>query len=84
MTDSEILQGVRDFITERFLDGDGAGLTETTALLQTGIVDSLGMLKLIEFLRDHFQVKLPEEEIRPENFANLQTIVGLVGRFRVD
>ena len=82
MTDAQILQGVKTFITERFLDGDGTGLTETTALLQTGIVDSLGMLKLIEFLRDHFQVKLPEEEIRPENFANLRVIVALVGRFR--
>ena len=82
MTDAEILQGVRAFITERFLDGDDAGLTETTALLQTGIIDSLGMLKLIEFLRDHFQVTLPEEEIRPENFANLRTIVALVERFQ--
>lgn len=82
MTDTEILQDVQAFITERFLDGDGAGLTETTALLQTGIVDSLGMLKLLVFLRDRFQVKLPEEEIRAENFANLRTIVALVARFR--
>lgn len=83
MTDDQILQGVQTFIIESFLDGDGADLTETTALLQTGIVDSLGMLKLLVFLRDRFQVKLPEEEIRPENLVNLRAIVALVRRFQV-
>lgn len=82
MTDAEIMQSVQAFITENFLDGDGAGLTETTALLQTGIVDSLGMLKLLVFLRDRFQVNLPEEEVRPENLMNLRAIVALVRRYR--
>jgi acyl carrier protein len=82
VTDAEILQSVLDFITETFLDGDGTGLTETTALLQTGIVDSMGMLNLLVFLRDRFQVKLPEEEIRPENLANLRAIVALVRRYQ--
>lgn len=82
MTDAEILQDIHAYITKNFLDGDGAGLTETTALLETGIVDSMGMLKLLVFLRDRFQVKLPEEEIRPENLANLRVILALVKRYR--
>jgi 2-hydroxymuconate-semialdehyde hydrolase len=82
VTDAHIVQSVQDFITETFLDGDGDGLTEMTALLQTGVVDSMGMLKLLVFLRDRFQVKLPEEEIRPENLVNIRAIAALVGRYR--
>lgn len=82
MTDQEIMQEVRTFIAQTFLDGDDKGLDEKTPLLQTGIVDSMGMMELLSFIRDRFELKLPEEEVRPENLENLGVIVALVKRFR--
>jgi acyl carrier protein len=43
-------------------------------LLEQGIIDSLGILKLIVFLEEAFGTKVSEEEIIPENFQTLNTI----------
>lgn len=80
MTDQAIYHEVRSFISTTFLDGDDKGLDERTPLLQAGIVDSMGMMELLSFLRDRFALALPEEEIRPENLENLEVIVALVNR----
>ncbi len=82
MTDQEILQEVRTYIANTFLDGDSKGLDENTPLLQTGIVDSMGIMELLSFIRDRFSLDLPEEEVRPENLENLKVIVALVNRFK--
>lgn len=82
MTDQEIMQEVRAYIATTFLDGDDKGLDEKTPLLQTGIVDSMGMMDLLSWIRDRFGLDLPEEEVRPENLENLPVIVAMVKRFR--
>jgi acyl carrier protein len=82
MTDQEIMQEVRSYIATTFLDGDDKGLDEKTPLLQTGIVDSMGMMDLLSWIRDRFGLDLPEEEVRPENLENLPVIVAMVKRFR--
>ena len=43
-------------------------------LLGNGIVDSLGMFKLIAFLENEFKVKIPPEDMTVENFNTVQSI----------
>jgi acyl carrier protein len=81
MTDQQIFDEVRTYIANTFLDGDAKGLDEKTPLLQTGIVDSMGIMDLLGFVRDRFGLDLPEEEVRPENLENIPVIVGLVRRY---
>ena len=47
-------------------------------LIESGIVDSLGVLKIMSFLDESFGVDLSSEEIKLENFRDVRTICELV------
>lgn len=47
-------------------------------LLEQGIIDSLGLMKLIAFLEETFGIKIQDEEIIPENFQSLNCMASLV------
>ena len=49
-------------------------------LLEKGIIDSLGIMKLITFIEQTFGIKVNDEEIVPENFQNLNSIAGFIDR----
>lgn len=53
-------------------------LTPDEDLLEQGIIDSLGLMKLIAFLEDTFSIKIMDDEIVPENFQSLNSMVALV------
>lgn len=52
-------------------------ISEDTELIDSGIVDSLGILKILSFLDDEFGVDLSDEDIRPEKFATIKLILEL-------
>jgi acyl carrier protein len=49
-------------------------------LLEKGIVDSWGIVELVEFLRREFGVQVDDSEILPENFQDVRSIAALVRR----
>jgi methoxymalonate biosynthesis acyl carrier protein len=49
-----------------------------TPLIDSGIVDSLGLFKLIAHIEDEFKVKIEPEDVQIENFATLNAIAGLI------
>ena len=55
-------------------------LSLTDDLINTGILDSLGIMKLILFIEEKFSVKITDEDLIPENFESIQTINSLVQR----
>lgn len=57
-----------------------ADFDENQSLLETGIIDSLSLLRLVSFIEERFQVRLSDEELTPENFENLHAIVELIRR----
>ena len=59
---------------ERFLDGQDDDLGPTTLLLSTGIIDSFGILEVLEFVRARFGIVLPENEIHAGNMEHLAKI----------
>ena len=62
---------VRIFIVDNFLFGDGAKLSSDTLLIEKGIIDSTGVLELVAFIEDNFNVTVKDEELVQENFASL-------------
>ena len=72
---------VRQFITDNFLFGKAdETLTTTDSLLQRGIIDSTGVLELVAFLEEKYQIKLQDEELTPENLDSIERLVRFVGR----
>jgi acyl carrier protein len=70
---------VKEFILKEFLPGeDPAALTDSTALMTTGILDSLATLKLVTYLEEEFQIQVQAHEADAENLNTLADIVRLV------
>jgi acyl carrier protein len=70
---------IRQFIlTELVNDKAHADIADSDSLLESGIVDSLGIMKLIGFLEDNLSVQVNDDELIPENFASIETITNLV------
>lgn len=79
------MQSVRDrlvdFIVNDLLLGDEARLPAGDAsLLETGIIDSTGVLELIEFLDDAFDIHVDDSETVPENLDGIDRITAYVKR----
>jgi len=71
---------VREFVVENFLFGDGDQLQNDTSFMETGIIDSTGILEMITFLEDKFKIKIEDDELIPENLDNLQNVAGFIDR----
>ena len=68
-------QQIKQFILGNFLftDDDNA-LADDTSLIQQGIVDSTGILELIGFIEETWQVQVPPQDMTPANFDSLGSI----------
>jgi acyl carrier protein len=71
---------VRDFIVTNFLFGDAGSLQDDTSFLSSGIIDSTGMLELIMFLENTWDVKIEPGEMIPENLDSIQRVVQFLAR----
>ena len=71
---------IREFIVDNFLFGQPDGLTDSDSLLEKGVVDSTGVLELINFVEKQYGFKVADEEIVPENFDSINRITDYVGR----
>lgn len=80
MMDQEAIKAtVKNFILNEFLPGeDPAALTDTTALVTTGILDSIAVLKAVTFLEKQFGITVEPHEAVVENLNTLSDITRLV------
>ena len=70
----------RDFIVSNFLFGDETPLKDDTSFLESGIIDSTGMLELIMFLEHKFRIIVKPEEMVPENLDSINCLVDFIMR----
>lgn len=81
MKSLEIIKILKQFITEELVpNSDANELKENQSLLERGIIDSLGIMKLLAFIEEKFQVKVSDEELIPEHFETLSTIAELISQ----
>lgn len=78
MSREQIGSQLKGFILERFPLAQKKGITEETPLLQSGIVDSLGILELVGFMEKEFMLHISDDELTPSNFENLGRLVSFV------
>ena len=69
------------YIQEQLLGGRSeTTLSETDDLLGAGLVDSMGMMKLIAFIEENFNLKIPPEDLIIENFMTVEAIGNYLAR----
>lgn len=71
---SEIKRKTREFVVDNFLFGDDNGLQESTSFLQEGIIDSTGILELVNFIEEEFHIQVQDDELIPENLDSLEKV----------
>ncbi len=77
--EQSIKDTVRAYILKEFLPGeDPAALTDSTALVTTGILDSIAVLKAVTFLEKEFGITIEPHEAVVENLNTVSDLARLV------
>lgn len=77
----DYIGAIRAFIVENFLFGeDAAWLGEDTSFLESGVIDSTGILEVITFIEETFGIHVEDEEIVPENLDSLKKLAAFLAR----
>jgi len=76
---NELKEKLKNFIIKEVNpDRNLEKLDDDEPLLESAIIDSLGVLKIMAFLDEEFGIDLSAEQIKLENFRDIGTICGLV------
>ncbi len=65
---------IRAFIVDNFLYGDADGLKDDTSFLEEGIIDSTGILELVDFIESRFGISMRDDEMVPENIDSIENV----------
>ncbi len=68
-----IVRALSQYIADEVI-GDGVAVEPEENLLMDGLVDSLGMFRLVSHVESLYEVKIPPDQFTVENFRNLDTI----------
>jgi len=74
---------IRAFVRRRFPLAAAAAVKDEDSLLDSGIIDSLGILDLVAFLEKTFGIRVGDEELNPANFDSIAAVVRFVATKRV-
>ncbi len=74
---------IKAFIVSNFLFGqEGDGFADDQSFLESGIIDSTGLLELVAFVEEQYGISVADRELVPENLDSLRNISQYVARKR--
>lgn len=82
MTIDPIAERIRDFLVERFPEARARPPGPGESLLEGGLLHSLGILELVEFVEDEYGIVFADDEVAAEVFETLETLAAFVRRKR--
>jgi acyl carrier protein len=78
---SETMDDIEQSIMGHIRDvaaGSQVAVSKDTGLLDTGLLDSINLVGLIQFLEDHFSIKIPDSDIGADLFTSPATLIAYV------
>jgi acyl carrier protein len=79
-TAAEIEHELRTFLLDNFPLYGSATIEREASLVESGVIDSLGVLEVVEFVESRFGVRVSEDELLPENLDSVANVTGYVSR----
>ncbi len=73
-------QQIRRFILENFYVSEPSELADDTSLVETGLVDSTGILEVLAFLESEFGIRIADRETTPDNLESIERMAAFVAR----
>lgn len=77
MVGESIKRDIRSYILEASLSIKDE-INDATLIFDVGLLDSMGLLFLIEYLNETHKIEVTEEELNPENFESINSIVAFI------
>jgi len=74
-------QKITSFLVDE-LHWEGEPLTPDMELLETSVLDSMGIFQLVSYIESEFGVEVRDEDLVPERFNTINDIVALVESLR--
>ncbi len=68
---------IRNFILENFMFGEKS-LKDNDQLFESGIIDSLGFIKLLTFVEKTFNISINMSEITIDKFSTINGIIATI------
>ena len=72
-----------DFLEKQIVAEGKYQIDRADNLLEDGIVDSMGMMRLVLYMEEKFNIKIPPEDMSFENFKNVEHIVSYLSKKNV-
>jgi acyl carrier protein len=69
---------ITDYLKANSFMDKNTQLGSNDSLTQMGIIDSIGLLELMDYISEKYSIEIPEEMLTPENFDSLQGITNMV------
>jgi acyl carrier protein len=77
----EMKEVLRRYITESFLPQAGIEtFNDSDSFMEKGIIDSTGVLELLQFIEGEFEIKVDDKEVIPDNLDSLQKLTQFIQR----
>ena len=77
---NDIEQPIVEYISAMVAETGGAPVDRETRLLEVGLLDSINLVKLVQFLEERFEIGIPDTEIRAELFESPANIAAYVSQ----
>ena len=72
---------LKEFICNNFMLREGPeSLNDDDSFLENGVIDSTGVLELVSFIEEKYEIKVEDEELVPENLDSINNLVAYIGR----
>jgi len=75
---SNVRDQIKNFILKHFPLARNHHLSDNDSLLESGIVDSLGVLSLVTYIEQAFKISVADEDLVPENFQTVEGIAAFI------
>jgi acyl carrier protein len=76
---AEVKDRIREYVLEEFAKAKGIdSITDDESLTKNGVIDSMGIFRLVAFLEETFNVRVGDEEITHDNLESVDAIEKLV------
>lgn len=78
MVEPKLREILIKFINEYFVKESGTVLDTDASLIEEGILDSTGVIELVAFIEETFNIRVEDEEIIPDNLDSINKLVHFI------
>ncbi len=71
---------IRKFIVQNLYYSEEGFIADNASFLETGVIDSMGVMELVAFVQSEFGIEVAQEEVTVENFDSIRKLADFVRR----